>query len=72
MGLLDWMPSRRRLAREKAEAQREADDTDRHEAEAETSIRDAYLVAHKLAEHRRHNHFSQRMRAAYRGQGGRA
>ena len=72
MGLLDWMPSRRRRRAERTDAVHEAAITDRREQEADKEIRRAIAVAHRLAEHRRQNHFAQRMRAAYGRQEGSA
>lgn len=66
--MFDWMPRRRKARAEQARAEAEAAETTRREEEAETEIRDAYALAHKLAAHRRQNHFEQRMRAAYRGE----
>lgn len=67
--LLAWLPSRRHLERERAAAAAEIEDAARHQTDSQDTIREAYMVAHKLAAHRQNNHFSQRMRAAYRGEG---
>ncbi len=67
--LFAWLPSRRRLERERAAAAAEVADAARHQTDSQDTIREAYMVAHKLAAHRQNNHFSQRMRAAYRGGG---
>ena len=72
MALLDWLPSRRRRHREKAEAAHEAAITEQREQAADEEIRHAYTIAYKLAAHRRQNHFADRMRAAYGRQGGQA
>ena len=72
MGLLDWTPGRRRRDAERIEAEREAAITEQREQEADEEIRRAYTVAHKLSEHRRRNHFADRMRAAYGRQEGQA
>ena len=72
MGLLDRLPSRRRRRREEVKAARDAAITERREQDTHTDIQAAYVVAHKLAEHRRQNHFADRMRAAYGRQGGQA
>ena len=72
MGILDRLPSRRRRRHEEVEAAHDAAITQQREQEADKEIRRAYMVAHKLAEHRRENHFADRMRAAYGRQGGQA
>lgn len=72
MGLLDWLPSRRRRRAERIDAAHEAAITEQREQEADEEIRHAYAVAHKLAAHRRQNHFADRMRAAYGRQKGHA
>lgn len=72
MGLLDRLPSRRRRRREEVEAAHDAAITEQREQETRTDIQAAYMVAHKLAAHRRQNHFADRMRAAYGRQEGRA
>lgn len=72
MGLLDWLPGRRRRRRDEVEAAHDAAITQQREQETDEEIRRAYMVAHKLAEHRRENHFADRMRAAYGRQEGRA
>lgn len=72
MGLLDRLPSRRRRRREEVEAAHDAAITEQREQDAQDDIQAAYVVAHKLAAHRRQNHFADRMRAAYGRQGGRA
>ena len=63
--IAEAMPARKKRAREWAEARAEAAETTRREAEVDTEVRHAYSVAHKLAAHRRQNHFADRMRAAY-------
>ena len=70
MGLLDWLPGRRKRHAERIAAAHEAAITDQREQEADKEIRDAYMVAHRLAVHRRQNHFASRMRAAYGRQEG--
>ena len=65
MRLLDWMPGRRRRHTEEVEAAHEAAITEQREHAADEEIRHATAVAHRLAEHRRRNHFADRMRAAY-------
>lgn len=72
MGLLDWLPGRRKRHAERIAAAHEAAITDQREQEADKEIRDAYMVAHRLAVHRRQNHFADRMRAAYGRQEGQA
>lgn len=72
MGLLDYLPSRRRRRREEVEAAHAAAITERREMDADTDIQAAYELAGKLAEHRRQNHFADRIRAAYGRQEGRA
>lgn len=72
MGLLDWLPSRRRRRAERVDAAHEAEITERREQEHDKEIRHAYVVAHRLAEHRRQNHFADRMRAAYGRREGKA
>ena len=72
MGLLDRLPFRRRRRREEVNAAHDAAITEQREQEAESEIRAAYMVAHKLASHRQQNHFADRMRAAYGRQGGTA
>lgn len=72
MGLLDRLPSRRRRRREEIDAARDAAITEQREQDTHTDIQAAYMVAHKLAAHRRQNHFADRMRAAYGRQGGQA
>ena len=72
MGLLDRLPSRRRRRREEVEAAHDAAITEQREHAADEEIRHAYTVAHKLAAHRRQNHFADRMRAAYGRQEGQA
>ena len=69
MGLLDWLPGRRKRHAERADAANEAAITEQREQDADTDIQAAYTVAHRLAAHRRQNHFADRMRAAY-GKGG--
>ena len=71
MGLLDWLPGRRKRRAEQLDAVHEAAITEQREQEADKEIRHAYTVAHKLAAHRRQNHFADRMRAAYGRQEGR-
>lgn len=66
--LFNWLPSRRRRAREHAEAEAEVATTALREEVVEAETREAYRLAHRLAEHRRESHFEQRMRAAYRGE----
>ena len=72
MGLLDHLPSRRRRRREEVEAAHDAAITQQREQDTRTDIQAAYVIADKLAEHRRRNHFADRMRAAYGRQEGRA
>lgn len=70
MGLLDRLPSRRRRRREEVEASHDAAITEQREQDTHTEIQAAYVVAHRLAAHRRKNHFASRMRAAYGRQEG--
>lgn len=72
MGLADWLPGRRKRRAERIEAAHEAAITEQREQDTHTDIQAAYMVAHKLAAHRRQNHFADRMRAAYGRQGGQA
>ena len=72
MGLLDRLPGRRKRHAEQLDAANEATITEQREQEADAEIRRAYKVAHKLAAHRRKNHFTSRMRAAYGRQEGQA
>ena len=72
MGLLDRLPSRRRRRRDEVEAAHDAAITEQREQQTDEEIRRAYAVAHKLAAHRRQNHFADRMRAAYGRQEGQA
>ena len=72
MGLLDRLPGRRKRRAERIEAAHEAAITEQRERAADKEIRSAHAVAHKLAAHRRQNHFAERMRAAYGRQEGRA
>ena len=72
MGLLDYLPSRRRRRREEVEAAHAAAITEQREMDADTEIQAAYTVAHRLAAHRRKNHFASKMRAAYGRQEGQA
>lgn len=72
MGLLDYLPSRRRRRREEIEAAHAAAITEQREMDADTDIQAAYTVARRLAAHRRKNHFASRMRAAYGRQEGQA
>ena len=72
MGLADWLPGRRKRHAERIDAAHEAAITEQRERAADKEIRHAYAVAHKLAAHRRQNHFADRMRAAYGRQEGRA
>ena len=72
MGLLDRLPARRRRRREEVNAAHDAAITEQREQETDNEIRAAYELAGKLAEHRRQNHFADRMRAAYGRQEGRA
>lgn len=72
MGLLDRLPSRRRRLRAEIEAAHDAAITEQREQEANADIDAAYAIAERLAEHRRQNHFADRMRNAYGRQGGRA
>ena len=72
MGLLDWLPGRRKRHAERADAANEAAITEQREQETDAEIRHAYTVAHRLAAHRRRNHFADRMRAAYGRQEGQA
>lgn len=65
MGLLDRLPGRRKRRAEQADAANEAAITEQREQKTDAEIRHAYTVAHKLAAHRRQNHFADRMRAAY-------
>ena len=71
MGLLEWLPSRRRRRAARIDAAHEAAITEQREQDTHDDIQAAYVVAHKLAEHRRQNHFADRMRAAYGRQEGR-
>lgn len=72
MGLLDRLPFRRRRRREEIEAAHAAAITEQREMETDNEIRAACDLAGKLAEHRRQNHFADRIRAAYGRQEGRA
>ena len=72
MGLLDHLPSRRHQRREEANAAQDAAITEQREQDTHTDIQAAYVIADKLAAHRRRNHFAERMRAAYGRQEGRA
>lgn len=65
MRLTDWLPGRRKRRAEQLDAAHEAAITEQRERAAETDIRHAYAIAHKLAEHRRENHFAQRIQHAY-------
>lgn len=71
MGLLDWLPGRRKRRAERINAAHDAAITEQREHDTHTDIQAAYMVAHKLAAHRRQNHFADRMRAAYGRQEGR-
>lgn len=70
MILLDWLPGRRKRRAERVDAAHEAAITEQREHAADEEIQAAYAVAHKLATHRRQNHFANRMRAAYGRQEG--
>ena len=72
MGLLDWLPGRRKRHAERIAAAHEAAITDQREMDADTDIQAAYTVAHRLAAHRRKNHFASKMHAAYGRQEGQA
>lgn len=72
MRLLDWLPTRRRRRLEEVDAAHEAAITEQREQKIDAEIDAAYRVAHRLAEHRRRNHFAERMRAAYGRQEGQA
>lgn len=72
MGLLDRLPSRRRRRREEVEVAHDAAITEQREQDTHDDIQAAYEVAHRLAAHRRKNHFADRMRAAYGRQEGKA
>lgn len=71
MRLTDWLPGRRKRRAEQLDAAHEAAITEQREQDTHTEIQAAYMVAHKLAAHRRQNHFADRMRAAYGRQEGR-
>lgn len=65
--LRDLIPSQRRYQRELAEAEAQMEGTAEREAQVDRAVRDAEIVANRLARHRHENHFAQRMRAAYGG-----
>ena len=65
--LAEKTPAHKRQVQELQEAELEARETDRRETEVDAETRKAYQLAHRLAVHRRENHFEQRMRAAYQG-----
>lgn len=71
MGLLDRLPGRRRRHREEVDAAHESAITEQREQETRAEIQAAYTVVNRLVEHRRRNHFAERMRAAYGRQEGR-
>lgn len=66
--MLDWLPRRKKQREDKERARVEAEATSRREQEADKEIVGAYKLANRLAQHRRENHFAQRIRAAYRGE----
>lgn len=70
--LRNLIPSRRRYLRELADAEAQMESTAQREEQVERAVRDAEVVATRLARHRQENHFAQRMRAAYGRQEGRA